>query len=231
MMTVALMLTAGAMAQSVDETQPKDGMPEMAMRTQRMKRITQEQMTRRMVRELMLDEKQTKKVTKLNKKFKKLIEGEQQDNMKGRRPPMGQGRPGGNQGGGAPGGGMGGPGGGGFGGGSFGGGSFGGGMGGPGGGGFGGGSFGGGSFGGGMGGPGGGGGMQGGPRGSMPPGGESQQASYNYDKQQLKYDKKLRKLLSADQYEGYLRLKPQFYSQRRICEFLWGGEMNMPNFQ
>ena len=209
MMTVALMLTAGAMAQSVDETQPKDGMPEMAMRPQRMKRITQEQMTRRMVRELMLDEKQTKKVTKLNKKFKKLIEGEQQDNMKGRRPPMGQGRPGGNQGGGAPGGGMGG----------------------PGGGGFGGGSFGGGSFGGGMGGPGGGGGMQGGPRGSMPPGGESQQASYNYDKQQLKYDKKLRKLLSADQYEGYLRLKPQFYSQRRICEFLWGGEMNMPNFQ
>ena len=187
MMTVALMLTAGAMAQSVDETQPKDGMPEMAMRPQRMKRITQEQMTRRMVRELMLDEKQTKKVTKLNKKFKKLIEGEQQDNMKGRRPPMGQGRPGGNQGGGAPGGGMGGP--------------------------------------------RGGGGMQGGPRGSMPQGGESQQASYNYDKQQLKYDKKLRKLLSADQYEGYLRLKPQFYSQRRIREFLLGGKMNMPNFQ
>lgn len=204
MMTVALMLTAGAMAQSVDETQPKDGMPEMAMRPQRMKRITQEQMTRRMVRELMLDEKQTKKVTKLNKKFKKLIEGEQQDNMKGRRPPMGQGRPGGNQGGGAPGGGMGGPGGGGFGGGSFG---------------------------GGMGGPGGGGGMQGGPRGSMPPGGESQQASYNYDKQQLKYDKKLRKLLSDDQYEGYLKLRPEFHSQRRIREFLWGGEMNMPNFQ
>ena len=205
MMTVALMLTAGAMAQSVDETQPKDGMPEMAMRPQRMKRITQEQMTRRMVRELMLDEKQTKKVTKLNKKFKKLIEGEQQDNMKGQRPPMGQGRPGGNQGGGAPGGGMGGPGGGGFGGGSFG---------------------------GGMGGPGGGGGMQGGPGGGMPPGeGSQQQASYNYDKQQLKYDKKLRKLLSDDQYEGYLRLKPQFYSQRRIREFLLGGEMNMPNFQ
>ena len=209
MMTVALMLTAGAMAQSVDETQPKDGMPEMAMRPQRMKRITQEQMTRRMVRELMLDEKQTKKVTKLNKKFKKLIEGEQQDNMKGQRPPMGQGRPGGNQGGGAPGGGMGGPGGGGFGGGGFGGGSFGGGMGGP-----------------------GGGGMQGGPGGGMPPGeGSQQQASYNYDKQQLKYDKKLRKLLSDDQYEGYLRLKPQFYSQRRIREFLLGGEMNMPNFQ
>ena len=206
MMTVALMLTAGAMAQSVDETQPKDGMPEMAMRPQRMKRITQEQMTRRMVRELMLDEKQTKKVTKLNKKFKKLIEGEQPDKAKGQRPPMGQGRPGGNHGGG--------------------------GMGGPGGGGFGGGGFGGGSFGGGMGGPGGGGGMQGGPGGGMPPGeGSQQQASYNYDKQQLKYDKKLRKLLSDDQYEGYLKLRPEFHSQRRIREFLWGGEMNMPNFQ
>ncbi|ADE83619.1 hypothetical protein PRU_0282 [Xylanibacter ruminicola 23] len=95
MMAFAMILTAGATAQ---------------MRPQR---ITQEQMTKKMVSEQKLDEKQTKKVTKLNKKFKKLIEGEQQDNMKGQRPPMGQGRPGGNQGGGAPGGGMGGPGGGG----------------------------------------------------------------------------------------------------------------------
>ena len=182
MMAVALMLTAGAMAQ---------------MRPQR---LTQEQMTKKMVRELKLDEKQTKKVTKLNKKFKKLIEGEQPDNMKGQQPPMGQGHPGGNHGGGAPGGGPGG--------------------------------FGGGMPGGGMGGPGGGfsGGM-GGPRGGMPPGGQSQQASYNYDKQQLKYDKKLRKLLSDDQYDGYLKLRPEFYSQRRIREFLWGGEMNMPNVQ
>ena len=173
MMAFAMILTAGATAQ---------------MRPQR---ITQEQMTKKMVSELKLDEKQTKKVTKLNKKFKKLIEGEQPDKAKGQRPPMGQGRPGG--------------------------------MGGPGGGGFG----------GGMGAPDGGfgGGMQGGPRGSMPPGGESQQASYNYDKQQLKYDKKLRKLLSDDQYEGYLKLRPEFHSQRRIREFLWGGEMNMPNFQ
>ena len=182
MMAFAMILTAGATAQ---------------MRPQR---ITQEQMTKKMVSELKLDEKQTKKVTKLNKKFKKLIEGEQPDKAKGQRPPMGQGRPGGNHGGGAPGG-----------------------MGGPGGGGFG----------GGMGAPDGGfgGGMQGGPRGSMPLGGESQQASYNYDKQQLKYDKKLRKLLSDDQYEGYLKLRPEFHSQRRIREFLWGGEMNMPNFQ
>ncbi len=68
MMAFAMILTAGATAQ---------------MRPQR---ITQEQMTRKMVRELMLDEKQTKKVTKLNKKFKKLIEGEQPDKAKGPYP-------------------------------------------------------------------------------------------------------------------------------------------------
>ena len=191
-MAFVLMLTAGATAQ---------------MRPQRMKRLTQEQMTKKMVRELNLDEKQTKKVAKLNKKFKKLIEGDSQEGQGGQRPPMGQGRPGGNRGGGQPGGG------------GFGGGMPGGGMGGPGGG-----------FGGGM--PGGGG--MGGPGGSMPPGeGGQQQASYNYDKQQLKYDKKLRKLLSDNQYEGYLKLKLQFYSQRRIREFLlggngWSSEMGMP---
>ena len=37
-------------------------------------------MTEKMVSDLKLDEKQVKKVTKLNKKFKTLIEGEQQDN-------------------------------------------------------------------------------------------------------------------------------------------------------
>ena len=92
--------------------------------------------------------------------------------------------------------------------------------------------------GGGMGGPGGAGGfggdMQGGPRGGMPPGGsDSQQASYDYDKQQTKYDNQMRKLLSDEQYEGYLKLRPQFYSQRRVREFLMGGndmnsEMGMP---
>ena len=190
MMAFALMLTVGAMAQ-------------------RPQRLTQEQMTAKMVSDLKLDEKQTKKVTKLNKKFKKLIEGESQE---GQRPPMGQGRPDGNRGGGRPSGG------------GFGGGMPGGGMGGPGGAG---------GFGGGMGGHGGG-GMQGGPGGGMPPGeGGQQQASYDYDKQQTKYDKKMRKLLSDEQYEGYLQLKPQFYSQRRIREFLMGGngmngEMGMP---
>jgi hypothetical protein len=147
MMAFALMLTAGAMAQSTDETQRADGASKKAMRPQRMKRMTQEQMTEKMISELKLEEKQAKKVTKLNKKFKTLIEGEQQENMKGQRPPMGQGRPDGNRGGGRPSGG-------GFGGGMPGG------MGGPGGAG---------GFGGGMGGRGGG-GMQGGPHGGMPPG-------------------------------------------------------------
>ena len=203
MMAFALMLTAGAMAQSTDETQRADGASKKAMRPQRMKRMTQEQMTEKMISELKLDEKQAKKVTKLNKKFKTLIEGEQQENMKDQRPPMGQGRPDGNRGGGRPGGGFGGS-----------------------------------MPGGGMGGPGGAGGfggdMQGGPRGGMPPGGsDSQQASYDYDKQQTKYDNQMRKLLSDEQYEGYLKLRSQFYSQRRVREFLMGGndmnsEMGMP---
>jgi hypothetical protein len=68
-----------------------------------------------------------------------------------------------------------------------------------------------------------GGGMPGGPRGGMPPSGNQQQSSYDYDKQQTKYDKQMRKLLSDEQYEGYLKLKPQFYSQRRVREFLMGG--------
>ena len=75
MMAFALMLTAGAMAQSTDETQRADGASKKAMRPQRMKRMTQEQMTEKMISELKLDEKQAKKVTKLNKKFKTLIEG------------------------------------------------------------------------------------------------------------------------------------------------------------
>ena len=204
MLLSLMMLSGSAMAQL------PDGQESRAMRPKRV-RMTQEQMTEKMVSDLKLDEKQTKKVTKLNKKFKTLIEGEQQDNMKGQRPPMGQGRPDGNRGGGRPGGG-------------FGGGMPGGGMGGPGGAG----GFGGGMPGGGMGGRGG--GMQGGPRGGMPPTGNQQQSSYDYDKQQSKYDKQIRKLLSDEQYEGYLKLKPQFYSQRRVREFLMGGngEMGMP---
>ena len=166
-------------------------------------RITYEQMTEKMVNDLQLDEKQQKKVTKLNKKYKILIEGEQMDRPQGQRPPMGEmpsgspsGRPSGR-----PSGGMGGPGGGGFGGGM------------PG---------------GGMGGPGG--GMQGGPRGGgmrMFGGGQPSESSYDYDKQQKKYDKAIAKILTEQQYEGYQKIKPQFASQRRVREFLFGGQQIM----
>ena len=103
-MLLSLVIFSGsAMAQE----KQSDGQESRTMRPRRV-RMTQEQMTEKMVSDLKLDEKQAKKVTKLNKKFKTLIEGEQQDNMKGQRPPMGQGRPDGNRGGGRPGGGFGG---------------------------------------------------------------------------------------------------------------------------
>ena len=164
----------------------------------RQKRVTYEQMTEKMVKELQLDEKQQKKVAKLNKKYKTLIEGEQVERPQGQRPPMGE-RPSGR-----PSGGMGGPGGG---------------M--PGG-------FGGGMPGGGMGGHGG--GMQGGPRGGgmgMPGGGHPSESSYDYDKQQQKYDKAVGKILTEQQYEGYQKIKPQFYSQRINREFLFGGQQSL----
>ena len=160
----------------------------------RQKKVTYEQMTEKMVKELQLDEKQQKKVAKLNKKYKTLIEGEQAERPQGQRPPMGE-RPSGR-----PSGGMGGPGGG---------------M--PRG-------FGGGMPGGGFGGRGG--GMPGSPRGGMP-GEQSQEKSYDYDKQQQKYDKAIGKILSEQQYESYLKIKPQFASQRRVREFLLGGQLDM----
>ena len=160
----------------------------------RQKRVTYEQMTEKMVKELQLDEKQQKKVAKLNKKYKTLIEGEQVERPQGQRPPMGE-RPSGR-----PSGGMGGPGGG---------------M--PGG-------FGGGMPGGGFGGRGG--GMPGSPRGGMP-GEQSQEKSYDYDKQQQKYDKAIGKILTEQQYEGYQKIKPQFYSQRKNREFLFGGQQSL----
>lgn len=167
---------------------------------QRMKKVTYEQMTEKMVKELLLDEKQQKKVAKLNKKYKTLIEGQQHEKPSGQRPPMGE-RPDG-KGGGRPSGVMGGP------------------RGGAGG-------FGGGMAGGGMGGHGG--GMQGGPRGGGMgmPGGQPAESTYDYDKQQHKYDKAIAKILTEQQYEGYLKLKPQFASQRRIREFLLGGQSGM----
>ena len=68
-----------------------------------------------------------------------------------------------------------------------------------------GGGFGGGMPGGGMGGHGV--GMQGGPRGMLQ-GAPKEQNSYDYDKQQAKYDEKTKKILSDEQYEGYLKLNP-----------------------
>ena len=172
----------------------------------RRNRVTYEQMTETMVKELQLDEKQQKKLAKLNKKYKTLIEGEQRERPEGQRPPMGQGgRPDGNGGGR------------------------------PGGGGIGGGQPGGmGGFGGGNGGgrPGGGmppGGMHGGPRGGMPS--AAQQSSYDYDKQQQKYDKAIGKILNETQFESYQKLKPQFASQRMAHEFLIGGQQGMGGHQ
>ena len=169
------------------------------------KRVTYEQMTEQMVKELQLNEKQQKKVAKLNKKYKTLIVGErlrvgdgtsgmQMERPEGERPPMGvrpSGRPSGGMGG--PGGGM------------------------PGG-------FGGGMPGGGFGGRGG--GMPGSPRGGMP-GEQSQEKSYDYDKQQQKYDKAIGKILTEQQYEGYQKIKPQFYSQRKNREFLFGSQQSL----
>ena len=157
------------------------------------KRIGYEQMTQIMTKDLKLDEKQQKKVAKLNKKYKTLIEGEEHKAPEGGRPPMGE-RPSGGGPGGMP-------------------------DGGPGGGGFGGGMPGGGGFGGGM--PGG--GFGGGPRGGGMPGGQSQQKSYDFDKNQKKYDKAISKILSSEQMDGYQQIKPKFASQRRVREFLLGG--------
>ena len=190
LLLLALLIPAGAMAQDNEQAIQKS-------RPAKVKRITYEQMTEKMVSELQLDEKQTKKVTKLNKKYKTLIEGQQMERPQGQRPQNGNhpsGRPSG--GGGMPGG-----------------------MGGRGSG------FGGGMPGGGMGGHGV--GMQGGPRGGMPQGAPKEQNSYDYDKQQAKYDEKIKKILSDEQYEGYLKLKPQFASQRRIREFLMGGQQDL----
>ena len=194
MLLFALLIPSGTMAQDNEQAIQMS-------RPAKVKRITYEQMTEKMVSELQLDEKQAKKVTKLNKKYKTLIEGQQMERPQGQRPQNGNrpsGRPSG--GGGMPGG-----------------------MGGRGGG------FGGGMPGGGMGGRGG--GMQGGPRGGMPQGGPSEQNSYEYDKQQTKYDEKIKKILSEEQYEGYLKLKPQFASQRRIRDFLMGGQQGLSQSQ
>ncbi len=158
----------------------------------RMKQVTYEQITEQMVKELQLDDKQQKKVTKLNKKYKTLIEGEKREGGEKMQRPQGQRPPSDERPSGRPGGSMGGPGGG---------------------------MPGGGMPGGGFGGRGG--GMPGGQHGGM---GMAQEKSYDYDKQQQKYDKAIGKILSEQQYEGYLKIKPQFASQRKVRDFLLGGQ-------
>ena len=75
-----------------------------------------------------------------------------------------------------------------------------------------------------------GGGMQGGPGGGMggpqgaPGQGGNQQQKEDLDRMQTKYEKKLRKILNEEQYEGYQKIKPQFESQRRNREFLLHGK-------
>lgn len=169
--------------------------------------VNYKQMTHIMTKQLQLNDKQQKKVAKLNKKYKTLIEGEQQQGPQSGRPPMGERPNGGGHGGGMPGGG------------------FGGGMPGCG--------FGGGMPGGGHGGNFGGGGMPGGMgRGGMS-GAPTTEESYDYDKKQKKYDKAIAKLLTPQQLEGYQKIKSQFASQRRVKDFLMGGQQgfapgNMP---
>jgi len=178
--------------------------------------VNYKQMTHIMTKQLQLNDKQQKKVAKLNKKYKTLIEGEQQQGPQSGRPPMGERPNGGGHGGGMPGGGFGG---------GMPGGGFGGGM--PGGMGGHGGGFGGGMPGGGHGGNFGGGGMPGGMgRGGMS-GAPTTEESYDYDKKQKKYDKAIAKLLTPQQLEGYQKIKSQFASQRRVKDFLMGGQQGM----
>ncbi len=194
-----LLLTTTLMAQEEEEELP-------------IRKGTYEYMTKKMVKKLHLNEKQLKKVEKLNKKYKKLIEGEHAMPPGGNRPDMGGDMPDGDpmeengmpdhHGGGMHRGRQ-----------SMGGMPMGGGM------------SGGGPMGGGIpgGGPMGGGGMhRGGPMGFP---GNPHESSYDYDKQQKKYDKALKKILTEDQYEGYQHeLREQFVSQRRIRDFLLGDE-------
>jgi len=79
-----------------------------------------------------------------------------------------------------------------------------------------------------------GGGMGGGPMGGHgggmmggPMGGHGGPEAYDYDRQQTKYDKAVRKLFSEEQFEGYKKIKQQFYSQRRVRDFLLGNQSNL----
>lgn len=211
MMTLCMLLMTGtilAQEQQNSETTQEAQVPQRPQGPQggmpKVKRVSYQQITQIMANDLKLNVKQQKKIAKLNKKYKTLIEGEERKAPGNGQPPKGERPQGGPGGGGMPGG-------------------MGGGM--PGG-------MGGGSMGGGMpGGMGGGmpGGMGDGPMGGGMPGGQSSEKEYDYDKKQQKYDKAIGKILTEEQMEGYLKIKPQFASQRRIREFLLGNPLNMMN--
>ena len=82
LLLLALLIPAGAMAQNNEQAIQMS-------RPAKVQRMTYEQMTEKMVSELQLDEKQTKMVTKLNKKYKTLIEGQQMERPLGQRPQNG----------------------------------------------------------------------------------------------------------------------------------------------
>lgn len=198
MMTLCMLLMTGtilAKEQQNSETTQEAQVPQRPQGPQggmpKVKRVSYQQITQIMANDLKLNVKQQKKIAKLNKKYKTLIEGEERKAPGNGQPPKGERPQGGPGGGGMPGG-------------------MGGGM--PGG------------MGDGM--PG---GMGGGPMGGGMPGGQSSEKEYDYDKKQQKYDKAIGKILTEEQMEGYLKIKPQFASQRRIREFLLGNPLNMMN--
>ena len=188
MMTLCMLLMTGtilAQEQQNSETTQEAQVPQRPQGPQggmpKVKRVSYQQITQIMANDLKLNVKQQKKIAKLNKKYKTLIEGEERKAPGNGQPPKGERPQGGPGGGGMPGG-----------------------------------------MGGGM--PG---GMGGGPMGGGMPGGQSSEKEYDYDKKQQKYDKAIGKILTEEQMEGYLKIKPQFASQRRIREFLLGNPLNM----
>ena len=142
------------------------------------KHLTVDQVNERMVKELNLTEKQQKKVRKLNKSYKELIEGPSMSQTHTQGPSSNGDRMGG------PGGGMGG------------------------------------NFGGGMGGPGGMGGMTGMSGSQSGKSTSNSNLPQDLSKKQARYDQKLKKILTEEQYTGYEKIKKEYASQTQYHDFL-----------
>jgi len=204
LLALALLLTFVAVAQTVNDEKsisiplPTDEMREVPPMD---KRMTVDSMNVMMLNTLQLNEKQQKKVLKLNKKYADLIEGKigkKKHSAKGERiPRFGSGGPG--RGIGVPGGGMGGPGG----------------MG---------------SHGNDMRGErvgkrGEGGRMD--DPGRIPKNEMSQDFLDEIEKKQSSYDKDMKKILSEQQYELYVDIKSHFESQKMLRRYLFTGSPNI----